>query len=587
MATLKGAEVGRYKIREKIGDGGLAVVYKATDTHLDTEVAVKFLMLERLSLTASNIIRNRFKLEAQKMAQLSHPNIVRVTDFGVHQGTPFLVMPYMAGGSLYERMGKPIPWRESLMTLRPIMEALAYTHKKNMVHRDIKPSNILITESGQPMLSDFGIVKILESEETMDLTGTSMGMGTAEYMAPEQADSIEVDARADVYAMGVLLFEMVTGKKPFPAEKNETPVSIMIRHARDPLPSVKELVPTLPDDVVRLIETALEKETINRYQDMSMFLDALIRCLGMALVPIPPPRPGKKKRNLIETLKQYSENIAHLFRRNLRYVLIGILGLSALVALSIMAVRFIINSFNNNRLEVLYRTATAQAKTQMAQVTNTPQPTSSPIPEPSPVCDIADAELVPKEWKEEFCQTFSEDASAEGWKVNKVDERVAVISAEVYQGQLGVRAVAERPTSNYVTAPVSDLRDFVISVEGRMSSHSGNPYHDWGIVLKESVDGYYIFKIDSHKNYNFQLVRGGEVSSLSGKNLQEVILPLDQMNRLTVLVDNYVFKLYINGELIDEIQDNRWVRGNVGMYIKIGMNATVDWEFDNFAIFTP
>ena len=163
MATFKGAEVGRYKIGEKVGEGGLAVVYKATDSNLDTEVAVKFLMLERLSIAASDVVRKRFKMEAQKMAQLSHANIVRVTDFGVHQGTPFLVMPYMAGGSLKEHLGKPIPWQETFTTLLPIAEALAYIHKKKMIHRDIKPANILITDSNQPMLSDFGIVKILES----------------------------------------------------------------------------------------------------------------------------------------------------------------------------------------------------------------------------------------------------------------------------------------------------------------------------------------------------------------------------------------------------------------------------------------
>ncbi len=586
MTTFKGAEVGRYKIKVMIGDGGLAIVYKATDTHLDTEVAVKFLMLDRLSLTASDVVRKRFKMEAQKMAQLSHANIVRVTDFGVHQGTPFLVMPYMAGGSLHERMGKPTPWRDALMTLRPIAEALAYTHKKNMVHRDIKPSNILITDSGQPMLSDFGIVKIMESEETMDLTGTSMGMGTAEYMAPEQADSLDVDARADVYSVGVVLYEIITGEKPFPAEKDETAVSIMIKHARDPLPPIKELVPNLPDDVVRLIETALEKETINRYQDMTMFLDALVRCLGLAIVPVTPVN-SKKSGGVSETIKKFSENAADWFKglsRNVRY---GILGFGALVVISMAAVPLIINSINSNSEQIMHASETAQAEIRMAQVTDTPQPTPSPSPKAAVVCEMVDTEAILPEWQETFCQTFSEDTAATEWKVNEVNERVAVISAEVYKEKLGVRAVVKQSTDNYITAPVSDLRDFMVSVEGRMSSYSGNPYHELGMVLKENEDGYYVFKIDSKNNYYFQLVRGDDVSNLSSNNLSEVILPLDQTNRLTVLVDNYVFKFYINGELVDEIKDNRWVQGNVGVYMKMGGNTTVDWEFDNFSIYTP
>jgi len=586
VATFKGAEVGRYKIKEKIGDGGLAVVYKATDTHLDTEVAVKFLMLDRLSLTASGVVRKRFKMEAQKMAQLSHANIVRVMDFGVHQGTPFLVMPYMAGGSLYERLGKPIPWRDALMTLRPIAEALSYTHRKSMVHRDIKPSNILITDSDQPMLSDFGIVKIMESEETMDLTGTSMGMGTAEYMAPEQADSLDVDARADVYAMGVVLFEMITGSKPFPADKNETAVSIMIKHARDPLPSVKELVPTLPDDVVRLIETALEKEPINRYQDMTMFLDALVRCLGMAIVPIKYENE-QKSGGISGKLKKFGKNAATWLKdlpRNVRY---GILGFSALIIISLISVPLIINSGNNIPEPEIYATETAQAETQMAQVVDTQQPTPSPSPEPTAICEVFDTEAVLPGWQESFCQTFSEDGAAEDWKIQEVSERVAVINAEVYKESLSMRAVVKQTTDNFITAPANDLRDFMVTVEGRLSSYSGNPYHEWGMVLKESEDGYYIFKIDSDKRFYFQLVRGDDISNLSIKNLSEVILPLDQTNRLTVLVDNYVFKFYINGELAEEIKDNRWVQGNVGVYMKMGGNTTVDWEFDNFAIYTP
>ena len=285
MADFKGAEIGRYKVNTKIGEGGIAVVYKATDTHLDTDVAIKFLELEKLSTNASATILKRFKIEAQKMAQLSHASIVRVTDFGEFEGTPYLVMPFMSGGSLKNKLGKPIPWREAFVLLRPIAEALAYTHKKNLVHRDIKPSNILINDSGQSMLSDFGIVKILESEETMDLTGTSMGMGTAEYMAPEQADSLNVDARADVYSMGVVLYELISGKKPFPADKTDTPVSIMIKHARDPLPPIQEIVHGLPENVVALIEKALEKEPINRFQEMENFLDAMNKCLGFALIP--------------------------------------------------------------------------------------------------------------------------------------------------------------------------------------------------------------------------------------------------------------------------------------------------------------
>jgi len=142
-------------------------------------------------------------------------------------------MDYLPGGTLKQRLGKPIPWQEAARLLIPVAEALEYAHEHGIVHRDVKPSNILLTEKGQPMLTDFGIAKILESEETAELTGTGMGVGTPEYMAPEQTSSKSVDQRADIYSLGIVLYEMVTGRKPFIAD---TPLAVLFKQASEPLP---------------------------------------------------------------------------------------------------------------------------------------------------------------------------------------------------------------------------------------------------------------------------------------------------------------------------------------------------------------
>jgi serine/threonine-protein kinase len=170
-----------------------------------------------------------------------------------------------------------MPWQDAIQILMPIADALGYAHKHNIIHRDVKPANILVTENGQPMLADFGVAKLLEVEETMELTGTGVGIGTPEYMAPEQATNKLVDARADIYALGVVFYEMVTGRKPFIAD---TPMATLIMHARDPLPRPRQFVPDLPQSVENILLKALAKDPQNRFQSMDEFAKALEGALG-------------------------------------------------------------------------------------------------------------------------------------------------------------------------------------------------------------------------------------------------------------------------------------------------------------------
>jgi len=269
MTNLIGQSLGRYHILEQLGEGGMATVYKAFDTRLETDVAVKVIRTENLTLGTMERALKRFEREAKALARLTHPNIVKVTDYGEYEGKPYLVMPYLPGGTLKQRLGKPIPWQEAARLLIPIAEALDFAHSQNIIHRDVKPSNILLTQSGQPMLTDFGIAKILDLEETQDLTGTSAAIGTPEYMAPEQATAKTVDRRADIYSFGIVFYEMLTGRKPFVAD---TPMAVLIKQATEPLPSPRRFVPNLPDAVEKVLIKALEKQPENRYQSMKEFM---------------------------------------------------------------------------------------------------------------------------------------------------------------------------------------------------------------------------------------------------------------------------------------------------------------------------
>jgi len=273
MSNLIGHSLGRYHILEQLGEGGMATVYKAYDTRLETDVAVKVIRTESLPQNAVERSLKRFEREAKALARLTHPNIVKVTDYGEYENHPYLVMPFLPGGTLKEKLnGKRMTWQEAVRLLIPIARALDFAHRQGMIHRDVKPSNILITADGEPMLTDFGIAKILDAQETMDLTATSALIGTPEYMAPEQATVKAADHRSDIYALGIVLYEMVTGRKPYTAD---TPLAVTIMHARDPLPRPRTFVSDLPQVVESTLLKALAKKPEDRYQSMGEFAIAL------------------------------------------------------------------------------------------------------------------------------------------------------------------------------------------------------------------------------------------------------------------------------------------------------------------------
>jgi serine/threonine protein kinase len=186
MLLLEGKLLGHYKILAQVDEGGMATIYKAVDTHLERNVAIKIIRKESFSPNILAQVLKRFEREAKSLAQLSHPNIVKVIDYGEYESSPYMVMEFLPGGTLKQRLQGKIAAQEAVGWLIPIAHALAYAHFRGVIHRDVKPSNILFTETNEPMLTDFGIAKILEMDAGDSLTGSGVGIGTPEYMAPEQ-----------------------------------------------------------------------------------------------------------------------------------------------------------------------------------------------------------------------------------------------------------------------------------------------------------------------------------------------------------------------------------------------------------------
>jgi len=273
-------QFGRYLLKEEIERGGMATVFLAYDPKVDREVAIKVLPKEFLSDKTSH---KRFQQEAETIARLDHPNIVPVYDYGEYDGQPYLVMRLMKGGNLKERLLQgAIPVEEALSILQSIAAALEKAHTNGIVHRDLKPDNILFDQFNTPFLSDFGIAKLAETQHT--LTGTGL-MGTPQYSSPEQAHGDEmVDGRADIYALGIILFEMLTGELPY---KADTPVQWMMKHLTEPMPNILTYNPSLPRGTQQVIARATAKKPADRYQTAVSFTEAAIQ-LGDS------PSPDKK-----------------------------------------------------------------------------------------------------------------------------------------------------------------------------------------------------------------------------------------------------------------------------------------------------
>ena len=372
MDLQPGSFFGPYRIVAPLGRGGMASVYDALDPALDRHVALKVLPAEFLHDPAFAV---RFKQEARVAAKLEHPHIVPVHGFGIEGGRPWMAMRLVTGGSLARRVAHgPMPPREVAALLGDVAAALDYAHGRGIVHRDVKPANVLLDEAGRAYLADFGIARMLEGSSVA--TATGLIQGTPSYMAPEQAMGAKVDRLADVYALGVMAFECLTGRVPY---TGTTPVAILMKHVQEPVPEPTEAEVSPP--LAAVLRRCLAKAPGERWPSAGAFVAALEQAASGVTPPadpgplptldLPPtPAPGTPRAG---TSALPAAVPASAWRRNLLWALAG--GVGSLAALALAARLFL-----PGLLGPAPRPGPAPTPTLTPTPTATPEPTPTSPP---------------------------------------------------------------------------------------------------------------------------------------------------------------------------------------------------------------
>lgn len=279
MNALVGKSLGQFRIVERIGAGGMATVFKAYQPTLDRYVAVKVLPSYH---ARDPIFVKRFTQEARSVAKLAHPNIVQIHDFGNQDDITYIVMEYVDGGTLKDRLKRPLSVPEAVEFMIQAAEGLDCAHRNGIIHRDVKPANMLLRKDGHLLLSDFGIAKILEG--TTNLTRVGTGIGTPQYMSPEQGTGQAVDRRSDIYSLGIVLFHCLTGRVPFTADN---PLTITVKHLNEPLPVEQLRLANVPTPIEQVVSKMTAKSAQDRYQSTDALIDALTTALAASNLMMP------------------------------------------------------------------------------------------------------------------------------------------------------------------------------------------------------------------------------------------------------------------------------------------------------------
>ena len=564
--------IGRYEIKAEIGRGGMATVYHAHDPRFKRDVAIKVLPPQFLH---DPTFRARFEREAQIIAAIEHPAIVPVYDFGEENGQLYLVMRYMSGGTLSDRLDDgPIPLNEVAQVFSRLAPALDEVHWRGIIHRDLKPSNILFDQYGEAYLTDFGIARMTESAAT--LTGSNI-VGTPAYMSPEQARGDgELDSRSDIYALGAILFEMLTGKQPYQAT---TPMGVMLKHLSDPVPRLREVKADLPDDYEAVIAKAMAKERAQRFSSVAEMAGSLETIARQPPSPAVEPGQGKPQAkpakpgaaDLPAPLANMRESAGRAgpapepprpkgWARLPAWAwllggLIALAGLCGVVGLLLAGWNLMFRPF--------------------------PPPTAPPtLPEVSVTEALAPStEVAALTEVTVFGDDFSDPSS--GW------DRSEDAGSQTDYAAGGYRIYVDQPDRMYWANPGQIFEAVSIQVEA--DKIAGTDDNFFGILCRyQDPDNFYLFAISSDGFYQVGKYKDGEYSVIdNGEGYSDSIHQGKTRNQLRAKCIHTTLRLYANETRLAEVEDADFSKGDIGL-----MAAALDVPgtnilFDNFVARKP
>ena len=629
MDPLIGRQIGPYVITEWLGEGGMAVVYKAHQPSLNRDVAIKILTGV---LARDEELVMRFRREAVAAGALGHPNILTIYDAGTTDDVlHYIVMEYAPGGTLKDLLRRgPLPVDRACDIAAQIGAALQVAHDHGIIHRDLKPSNILLAGDGRPLLMDFGVA--LTTSEPR-LTRTGLALGTPEYMSPEQAQGQPVDGRSDVYAMGAMLYEMLSGDVLF---FGETPLATLYRHVHEAAPDLSQMPGVhVPLWLAAVVKRALEKQPEARYQTAREMAAALRSRSSPHLVDpgrtadaapersvapvrdpiqgtVQPERPVAKEDPSTAARQPSLPTPLPKAVRKKRPLWVPILAVTAIAIACLICwlisraldergsgTPLIVSPPDDGASQAQTATAaaavaaaaiaTADADEAMAARVEATAAVIATRAAGATATALAEGEVIivgpeEREWEFGFYDDFAADTGS--WTTGVYDSERLSGNRRIAEGTYIWEAEAKQGFAWWSESGNEPITDFALDVvAGQPSGSSSGSY---GVMFRhDEADNHYVFRIRDSGEYRVSLVQDGEWINLTDWTPTSLIYAGDP-NMLSVGAEGPYFTFWINNELVAEISDETLPSGDVGLVIGLGQAGDAGrFEFDDFVLFTP
>jgi tRNA A-37 threonylcarbamoyl transferase component Bud32 len=560
-----GQMLGLYRIISQIGRGGMATVYKAYQASIDRYVAIKVLPSQ---LAESKEFATRFHQEARIIASLEHPHILPVFDYGESDGMTYFVMRYLDAGTLKDRMveGRPLPLNEIDKLFTQLADALSYAHSRGIVHRDLKPANALIDSRGNVFLTDFGIAKLLESASPR-LTQTDAIMGTPAYISPEQAQAQPVDQRSDIYSLGIILYEMVTGSVPFVAE---TPLAVLFKHISDPLPLPSSVKPDIPPAIEQVILKALAKDPEDRFASAADFVEAWKSALEQKetvkqmpeAVMVPPSRPATGA----QTQPKPAPAVKPASRSGMPAIWIAGCLVAACALFSLAGVALMASNWQG-----LSRPTLSPPPTQILTQSPTPIPTDIPLPTET-IAPVTVGSVL-----------LEDDFSSSQWGTGTDADSSVEYANEALQMIVF--------NKNWFVWSTPDDQDYQnVHMEVTVINNDTDTNTSFGLMCNQqssSDDSYYYFAITPGGQYVIAKATADQSDVFLTNNDEWATSVLISRNASSYRVGadcgHGNLTLYVDGKQIASASDSSYTQGGVAVFTWSAEEATsTDVSFDDF-----